>query len=525
MNLKDKISLDKVFEKEYKKKHVELENNKEAVITHFLHNSKNGVSQFFKKDAVKYTKEILQYEYPKEEISNIVAEEALQYGIFDTFEVPFPPVENPKFKFIDLFAGIGGFRLAMQNLDGKCVFTSEWDKDAKRTYKANFGERPFGDITKEETKAFIPDNFDLLCAGFPCQAFSIAGKRGGFEDTRGTLFFEINTLGKFNMYGDFQVYQGYYNFKYGGLLEKRFEVKKYGSIVWNGDPMAATLNLEAVYKVVGGANPGVLIDNPSFNRKVEVDVIIGINGSLMNPEPDFNIEFPNVASTLRSELQYKLDDKDTRQTQALSLLTSNSFLSSEGLSQSQPTNLLFEKARSLFADIFATSDGKMTIAPDYVGADNRPGFETDGRFGLTLSSQINDRITINGKVGVPVGTSVNESSAVVGDVELQYRVNDDGSLNLRVFNRENDVTYIGQGVGYTQGLGISYQVDFDTFKELVAKVFKNKKLKTALPTQTEIEDSSLPDNFRFNTPPKQDKKTPSETKPNSNKEGVPSKED
>ena len=191
MNLKDKISLDKVFEKEYKVKLVELKNNKEAVITHFLHNSKNGVSQIFKKDAIKYTKEILQYEYPTEEISNIVAEEALQYGIFDTFEIPFPPVENPKFKFIDLFAGIGGFRLAMQNLEGRCVFTSEWDKDAKRTYKANFGERPFGDITKEEIKAFIPDNFDLLCAGFPCQAFSIAGKRGGFEDTRGTLFFDV----------------------------------------------------------------------------------------------------------------------------------------------------------------------------------------------------------------------------------------------------------------------------------------------------------------------------------------------
>ena len=191
MKLKEKISLEKVFEKEYKVKLVELESNKEAVITHFLHNSKNGVSQFFKKDAIKYTKEILQYEYPKEEISNIVAEEALQYGIFDTFDVPFPPVENPKFKFIDLFAGIGGFRLAMQNLGGKCVFTSEWDKDAKRTYKANFGERPFGDITKEETKAFIPDGFDLICAGFPCQAFSIAGKRGGFEDTRGTLFFDV----------------------------------------------------------------------------------------------------------------------------------------------------------------------------------------------------------------------------------------------------------------------------------------------------------------------------------------------
>jgi DNA (cytosine-5)-methyltransferase 1 len=191
MKLKEKISLEKVFEKEYKIKLVELECNKEAVITHFLHNSKNGVSQFFKKDAIKYTKEILQYKFPKEEISNIVAEEALQYGIFDTFNIPFPPVENPKFKFIDLFAGIGGFRLSMQNLGGKCVFTSEWDKEAKRTYKANFGERPFGDITKEETKSFIPDGFDLLCAGFPCQAFSIAGKRGGFEDTRGTLFFDV----------------------------------------------------------------------------------------------------------------------------------------------------------------------------------------------------------------------------------------------------------------------------------------------------------------------------------------------
>ena len=191
MKLQEEILLEKVFAKEYKDKLVELEHNKEAIITHFLHNSKNGVSQFYKKEAVKYTKEILQYKYPEEEITNIVAEEALQYGIFDAFDVPFPPIENPKFKFIDLFAGIGGFRLAMQNLGGKCVFTSEWDKYSKQTYEANFGEIPFGDITKPKTKSYIPDGFDVLCAGFPCQSFSIAGKRGGFEDTRGTLFFDV----------------------------------------------------------------------------------------------------------------------------------------------------------------------------------------------------------------------------------------------------------------------------------------------------------------------------------------------
>lgn len=105
--------------------------------------------------------------------------------------IPFPAPHNAKFTFIDLFAGIGGFRLAMQNLGGQCVFSSEWDYQAQRTYHANYGEWPCGDITLEETKEIIPENFDILCAGFPCQAFSIAGKRRGFEEARGTLFFEV----------------------------------------------------------------------------------------------------------------------------------------------------------------------------------------------------------------------------------------------------------------------------------------------------------------------------------------------
>lgn len=191
LDLKEKISLETIGNKQFRIKLIAPENNQEAVLTHYLHNSKNGVAKFYKKDAIAFAKEILEYKYPEEVITNKFAEEALQYNIFDISEVPFSSTDNPKFKFIDLFAGIGGFRLALQNLGGKCVFTSEWDKEAKRTYKANFGETPFGDITKEDTKKYIPDGFDILCAGFPCQAFSIAGKRGGFEDTRGTLFFDV----------------------------------------------------------------------------------------------------------------------------------------------------------------------------------------------------------------------------------------------------------------------------------------------------------------------------------------------
>lgn len=112
------------------------------------------------------------------------------YSLFDQ-QFPFPKPENPKFKFIDLFAGIGGFRVAMQNLGGECVYSSEWDEQAQKTYYENFGEVPFGDITKERIKGYIPDDFDILCAGFPCQAFSLAGKKRGFEETRGTLFFDV----------------------------------------------------------------------------------------------------------------------------------------------------------------------------------------------------------------------------------------------------------------------------------------------------------------------------------------------
>ena len=123
-------------------------------------------------------------------------------------------------------------------------------------------------------------------------------------------------------------------------------------------------------------------------------------------------------------------------------------------------------------------------------ADRRPGTETDGRFGVTVSSKINDRITFNGKLGVPVG-GINQS-AVVGDVEVQYRVNEEGTLNLRVFNKENDISYIGQGIGYTQGLGISYQIDFDTFKELVNTIFKKKTpVKKAVQNNAQT-DSDLP---------------------------------
>ena len=303
----------------------------------------------------------------------------------------------------------------------------------------------------------------------------------------GSLLFKINTLGKFNMWGDYQAYEGTYNFRYGGLIDKKFEVKKGGSITWEGNPMRAQLNLEAVYKT--SANPAVLLENSSFNTKVPVEVIIGVRGDLTSPEPDFNIEFPTVSTVLKSEIQYKLNDKDVRQTQALYLLSSGAFLSPEGVSQSDFSGSLFETASSILGGIIQSDDEKFKVGLNFIGADRRIGKETDGRFVATISSKINDRVTINGKLGVPFG-GINQS-AVVGDVEVLFRVNEDGTLNLRLFNKENDINYVGQGIGYTQGLGVSYAVDFDSFKEFVNKIFKNLKFDKVTTPASEDQDSNL----------------------------------
>lgn len=166
-----------------------------AVISHFLRTRNKQMKQA----AFDYGKELL--DKCSDGNHNIaVTEELLKKIVKFEPEVPFGKPDKFRFKFIDLFAGIGGFRMAMQHLQGDCVFSSEWDKMAQQTYYANYGEIPFGDITREETKQWIPDEFDVLCGGFPCQPFSIAGvskknslgRKHGFEDERqGNLFFHV----------------------------------------------------------------------------------------------------------------------------------------------------------------------------------------------------------------------------------------------------------------------------------------------------------------------------------------------
>ncbi len=189
--------------------------NSIAVLSHYLHSldGKHDIVSGEKRlEVLAVIRDFIEYKQKKEKNNPLwvnisdekvceAAENPLENDLFsDFFNVPFPAPKDPKFTFIDLFAGMGGFRLAMQAQGGKCVFSSEWNAFSQKTYFSNFGDMPFGDITKEVTKSYIPEHFDILCAGFPCQPFSIAGvskkkslgRETGFKDkTQGTLFFDV----------------------------------------------------------------------------------------------------------------------------------------------------------------------------------------------------------------------------------------------------------------------------------------------------------------------------------------------
>jgi len=306
----------------------------------------------------------------------------------------------------------------------------------------------------------------------------------------GTLFIEINTLGKFNMWGDFIVYDGIYDFRFGKIIRKEIEVERDGTITWDGNATKAELNLKAIYKTK--ANPSALLDDPTINRKIPVEVFIDLKKDITQPELVFDIGFPEVSSNVRSELEYKLQTKEEREKQALFLLTTGSFLS-DSAGQSAISGTVTDGINAILAQLLTDDDAIINIAPYYDMGIDTADIETQDEFGVQFSSQISERIVINGKVGIPVG-GINDSR-VAGDVDVQWLVNDDGSLRVNFFNRQAELQFIGEDQTFEQGAGITYSVDFDTMKELMKKLF-GKDIELLPEEKKVIPDDNLPVNFK-----------------------------
>lgn len=306
----------------------------------------------------------------------------------------------------------------------------------------------------------------------------------------GNLLLEINTNGKFIMNGDFIVTEGIYNFKYAGIVNKNFIIEPGGTMDWNGDPTNANIDVEAVY--LTRANPSILLDNPNLNAQVPVEVLTKLQGDLSFFDPEFVIRFPNTNSVVSSELQYRLEDKSQRQLQALSLVATGSFYNPNSIGQNAVTGNVVESVTGIVNDLVSREDSKFNFGVSYEASERNPNsdLERADRFGITLSTQITDRVLINGKLGVPVGSTSSSERAVIGNVEIEFLINEDGTLRLKLFNRENTLQQLGQQEDYTQGLGLQYRIDFDSIKELYERIFKKKMVKSGDTKASEEVDSS-----------------------------------
>ena len=286
---------------------------------------------------------------------------------------------------------------------------------------------------------------------------------------------EIHTNGKFNMWGDFLTTSGEYNFKYGGLIDKKFKVLPGGSITWNGAPMSATLdNLKAAYTLY--ANPSILLESTQYNRKIQTQVVISLEGDLSHPQTVFDIKFPDSNPGLISEMNYRLEDTDKKQLQAFALLAQGNFLSDATAGDKVLSYNMMETATGIFNQLLASEDDKLNLGISYEAGATNPNqaYTSSDRLGLTFSTDITDRILFNGKFKFPIGGVT--QTAVSGDFEFQFLLNKERTLSAKIFNRENEFQqYLLDKIDYTQGIGLSYKVDFDTFRQLWQGIFRKNK--------------------------------------------------
>ncbi len=297
----------------------------------------------------------------------------------------------------------------------------------------------------------------------------------------GNLQIRINTRGKFDMFGDYRIDNGVYDFKYGGIINKPFVIQKGGTVSWSGNPYEANLDVTAIYKAK--ANPGVLLQNFNSNRKEEIDLVTRITGDLFNSKQELDIQLTNVDPTIASELEFILNDNNVNEktTQFISLLAFGTFRNPDKVSF-DVNNTLANTASSAIAGAFSSllnsPDSKFQLGLDYQQGEvnDLDRLNIDNQFDVLIGTQVGNRVIINGKVGVPVGAQT--QSSVVGELNIEVLLNKEGNFRSVFFNRQNEIQYSQQEEGYTQGVGLSYQVNFNNLSELITKIGLKKGVKT-----------------------------------------------
>ena len=302
---------------------------------------------------------------------------------------------------------------------------------------------------------------------------------------KGHLSMIINNLSTFNMYGMLELTQGSYLFTLKNLLNKPFEVKPGGTIAWYGDPMAAELDMKAIYKVSASLSDIIPDPTQTSGKRVPVNLIMGLQGKMMNPTIGFDLELPQSDQLTKSRLASVISTEQERNRQAFALLVMGRFISPPNITQTASSGVgLASNGSELISS--QISNWLSQISDDFdLGFNYRPGDKiSNEEIELALSTQLfNDRVSVTGNFGVARGSAnTSQTTNYIGDVRVEYNITEDGKIRLMVYNESNDsrMTTTTQSP-YTQGIGVIYQEEFDNWKQLadgIQELFKRKSTKS-----------------------------------------------
>lgn len=258
-----------------------------------------------------------------------------------------------------------------------------------------------------------------------------------------------------------------------GLASRDFIINPGGTINFTGDVMKSDLNLEAIYRTK--ASIGTLIaDTTSISTRRTVDCGIGITGKLANPELNFSIDIPDLDPTIKGRVESALSTEDKRLKQLLTLLLSGSFVPDEQSGIVNNTTVLYSNASEIMANQLNNVFRQLNIPLD-LGFNYQPGEKGRDIFDVAVSTQLfNNRVSINGNIGNRQYMTSNQSD-LVGDVDVEIKIDRTGRVRLTLFSHSADQysNYLDQL--QRNGIGVSYQEEFDDFRELFRKIFWSKR--------------------------------------------------
>ena len=288
---------------------------------------------------------------------------------------------------------------------------------------------------------------------------------------RGAIRMEINNLNTFNMYGTVEVDQGRYLFTLKNLINKEFEVKPGGTITWFGDPLAADINLDAIYKVNTSLYDLFPEESEQLKQRVPVHLNMLLTGKLMSPLIGFDISLPTSDDLTRARLAGTLNNEQEINRQAFSLLVLRRFISPPDIAKTNTNLGLAENSTELITS--QLSNWLSQISDDFdIGVNYSPGDQiSSDELAIALSTQLfNDRLLLSGNFGVqqaPTAAGTESSSNLIGDIRIEYKVTPKGKIRLIVYNQSNEFDLVrNRQNNYTQGMGIVYQEEFDSIYEL-----------------------------------------------------------